>query len=356
MVEDAIHGPPLLEPYFTYPSTAIVFPVFSGSFILAGIAMGLSGFGKVPAGAAGESLHVHEGVAPATFGRVMTFRLFVLVSIFLSSLGWMGCSALMSSASTGIANSLTSAVLNQDDVLLVQEGAPAYLIAIDGLIQSDPQNPTLLLAGAQLYSAYASSFVTDPARASRLSNKAMGFGWRALCLRSTNLCEASRGRFSAFEASLASTDRKDLPTLYGYGAAWAGWVRLNSSDWNAVAQLPKVQALMERVIELEPGYDTGRADLYLGVLYTLRPASLGGRPELGRTYFERAIELSKGKDLLAKVLMANQYARLVFDQSLHDRLLKEVIAADPVAPGYTLSNSIAQEQARELLAESNEYF
>ena len=268
----------------------------------------------------------------------------------------MGCSALMSSASTGIADNLTSAVLNQDDVLLVQEGAPAYLIAMDGLIQGDPQNPTLLLAGAQLYSAYASSFVTDPARASRLSKKAMNFAWRALCLRSTNLCEASRGRFNAFEASLASTDRKDLPALYGYGVAWASWVQLSSSDWNAVAQLPKVQVLMERVIELEPGYDTGRADLYLGILYTLRPASLGGRPELGRTYFESAIELSKGQDLLAKVLMANQYARLVFDQSLHDRLLKEVIEADPVAPGYTLSNTIAQERARELLAESNEYF
>ena len=94
----------------------------------------------------------------------------------------------------------------------------------------------------------------------------------------------------------------------------------------------------------------------MGILYTLRPASLGGRPELGRKYFERAIELSNGKDLLAKVMMANQYARLVFNQPLHDRLLEEVIAADPVAPGYTLSNTIAQEQALELLAESNEYF
>ena len=339
-----------------YPSVASMFPTFSGSFILAGIRKRLLGFGKVPDGAARQALHVHERAAPATLDRVMTFRLFVFVSIFLSSMGWMGCSSLMSSAATGIAENLTSAVLNQDDVLLVQEGAPAYLIAIDGLIQGDPNNPTLLLAGAQLYSAYASSFVTDPARASRLSGKAMNFGWRALCLRSKDLCEASRGRFDAFQAALASTDRKDLPTLYGYGAAWAGWVQVNSSDWNAVAQLPKVQALMERVVQLEPGYDAGRADLYLGVLYTLRPASLGGRPELGRTYFERAIEFSKGQDLLAKVLMADQYARLVFDQSLHDRLLEEVIAADPVAPGYTLSNTIAQERARELLAESHEYF
>ena len=276
--------------------------------------------------------------------------------ILTNGVAWFGCSSLLSSATTGVARNLTSAVLNQDDVLLVKEGAPAYLIAIDGLIEGDPKNATLLLAGAQLYSAYASSFVTDPVRASRLSTKAKNYGWDALCLRSKSLCEASRGRFDAFEAALAETDRGDVPTLYGYGAAWAGWVQVNAADWNAVADLPKVQALMERVIALEPGYENGRVDLYLGVLYTLRPASLGGRPDLGRKYFERAIELSKGKDLLAKVMMANQYARLVFDQPLHDRLLEEVIAADPVAPGYTLSNTIAQEQARELLAESNEYF
>ena len=144
--------------------------------------------------------------------------------------------------------------------------------------------------------------------------------------------------------------------MYGYGSAWAGWVQISSNDWNAIAQLPKLEALMQKVVELEPGYEKGGADLYLGVLYTLRPASLGGRPELGRKHFESAIRLSHGKNLMAKVFLADQYARLVFDQPLHDRLLEEVIDADPVARGYTLSNTIAQERARELLAESNEYF
>ena len=61
-------------------------------------------------------------------------------------MSWVGCSSLMSSATTGVAKNLTSAVLNQDDVLLVKEGAPAYLIAIDGLVEGDPKNQTLLLA------------------------------------------------------------------------------------------------------------------------------------------------------------------------------------------------------------------
>jgi hypothetical protein len=59
---------------------------------------------------------------------------------------------------------------------------------------------------------------------------------------------------------------------------------------------------------------------------------------------------------MAKVLYARQYARLVFDRPLHDRLLNEVVAADPEAPGLTLGNTLAQEQALLLLASADEYF
>ena len=59
---------------------------------------------------------------------------------------------------------------------------------------------------------------------------------------------------------------------------------------------------------------------------------------------------------MVKVLFARSYARLVFDRPLHDRLLTEVIDADPEAPGLTLSNTIARSQARNLLADADEYF
>jgi len=72
--------------------------------------------------------------------------------------------------------------------------------------------------------------------------------------------------------------------------------------------------------------------------------------------FERVIELSDGRNLTAKVLLARSYARLVFDRDLHDRLCREVIDADPVAPGLTLTNTMAQEEARALLGSSEDYF
>jgi len=55
-------------------------------------------------------------------------------------------------------------------------------------------------------------------------------------------------------------------------------------------------------------------------------------------------------------VFAEQYAKMMFDQTLHDRLLQEVIDADPVVPNLTLINVLAQDLARELLSESNEYF
>lgn len=284
--------------------------------------------------------------------RLRDAALLVLVGI----LPLPGCQMLASTATTRLAENVSAAVLDQEDAALVRDGAPAYLIAIDGLIEGDPENQTLLLAGARLYSAYASAFVAEPKRAVRLTLRARGYGQRALCVRRAALCAAARGSFDDFERELATTERSDLPALYGLGSAWASWVQANSSDWNAIADLPKVQALMERVVSLDESYEAGGAHLYLGVLYTLRPASLGGRPEAGRGHFERAIELSGGRNLTAKVLFASQYARLVFDRPLHDRLLREVLAADARARGFTLSNTLAQERAGELLASADDYF
>ena len=59
---------------------------------------------------------------------------------------------------------------------------------------------------------------------------------------------------------------------------------------------------------------------------------------------------------MVKVLYARHYARLVFDRELHDRLLNEVIEAQPDVPGYTLGNTLAQQQARELLDSGRRLF
>ena len=46
----------------------------------------------------------------------------------------------------------------------------------------------------------------------------------------------------------------------------------------------------------------------------------------------------------------------VFDRELHDRLLNEVLAADPSYKGWTLSNVMARREAEALLQSADEYF
>ncbi len=92
------------------------------------------------------------------------------------------------------------------------------------------------------------------------------------------------------------------------------------------------------------------------MIKSLRPAALGGEPEIARSHFERAIEISAGHNLMIKVLMAKHYARNVFDRELHDSLLTTVEAADADYPGYTLANSLAKLEAVKLLKESEDFF
>ncbi len=267
-----------------------------------------------------------------------------------------GCAGIVNKASQRLADNLTAGILNQDDIATAHDGIPAWLLLIDGLIQGDPNNVGLLTAGARLYGAYAGGFVDDPARAQRLSMHAFDYAKRATCIGLVPVCKAIDAPYETFQTEVAKTGPKDVDLLYVLGTTWAGRIQSHASDWKSIADIPRVQVLLERVVALDPDHANGEPYMYLGVLATLRPASLGGKPEEGKADFEKALVLSQGKNQMVRVLYAKQYARLVFDKELHDKLLDEAIAADPHAPGLTLINVIAQQQAKQLLESGKDYF
>ncbi|MEM9304442.1 MAG: TRAP transporter TatT component family protein [Pseudomonadota bacterium] len=267
-----------------------------------------------------------------------------------------GCATIVDSASQRFANALSAGILSQTDEQVVRDGLPAYLLLVDGFIAEDPDNLRLLLAGADLYGSYAGAFVDDPERAKRLAGRGRDYGERALCVADDALCTAFGGPFDQWDAALALVDADALEPLYGFAAAWATWIQVNSGDWDAIAELPKVEAAMARVVAIDDGFRDGWPHLYLGVLKTQLPPAYGGKPEEGRQHFQQAIDQSQGRNLMARVLFAERYARLVFDQELHDRLLNETLASDVEADGLTLTNVLAHTRARELLEESNDYF
>ncbi len=267
-----------------------------------------------------------------------------------------GCASIMGSVTGGLASNLSAAILNSDDPAMIRDGAPSYLILIDSLVAGSPDNAALLAQSAELHSAYAGAFVEDPVRAARLNSKAKAQILRATCRSLKNACGLESRDFDEFSAWVDAQGPSSVPALYNLGSIWAGWIQGNSSDFAAIAQLGRVKALIQRVADLDPEHANGGAFLYLGVFETLLPPAMGGRPEMGRRHFERALTISNERNLIVKVMMANQYARLIFDRELHDRLLQEVLAADVQAPGLTLMNTVAQERAQLLLDSADDYF
>jgi hypothetical protein len=254
------------------------------------------------------------------------------------------------------ADTLSATILNQNDPELLQSGVPAYLLLVDGFISENPDNVELLAAGSQLFALYGSRFATNAERAATLTAKARSYGERAICLAHAPACAWGTMDYDSFVAALGEVEKRDLGALYSYAISWLSNLEATSEDWSAVAELPWVEAALGRALALDETYEHGAIHGYLGILNSLRPPALGGRPEVAREHFERALALNGDKDLSVKVEYAKRYARLVFDQELHDRLLTEVVNAPTEAPGFTLFNVLAKQEALELLESSKEYF
>lgn len=267
------------------------------------------------------------------------------------------CSSIAEKAANKLATNLTMGIVNHDDPETVAEGLPAYLILLDGFIAAKPDNAELLLAGAKLYSAYAAGFVFDSERRKRLADHGFDLALRGTCVRYKNLCALlTGGEFTDFTQNLYAKDQHDAASLYILASSWAGWVQADTNDWARIADLPKIEAVLNRLAEIDSDFDNGNVMAYLGVLDCLRPESTGGNPQRGSERLRDAFNRSGDKNLMPKVLLAEHCARLLFDQEWHDELLNEVLNAETHYPGLTLSNVIAKRKARELLQSGKDFF
>lgn len=279
----------------------------------------------------------------------------LLVGICLLSAG---CAALVSNAASNFADNLSLAVKNQTDPETVRDGAPAYLLLLDSLLESDPDDPALNAAAATLYASYAAVFAGDPDRARRMSARAVSYSSAAMCESYSPSCAWEGMQFDEFTATLDGLDDDHADVVLAHGVASLSYIRAHSDDYVALAVLPNMEALLTRYLEISAGeaYDSGAVFMYLGILATLRPPALGGEMEKGRAHFERAIELTEGNDLSVKVEFARGYARTLYERELHDQLLNDVVGADPVVDRLTLTNVLAQRDAEQLLSSADDYF
>jgi len=285
------------------------------------------------------------------FYKLIQYFLFTAILLSLT-----GCGSLISSAKKEFAEDLSATIMSHDEPETVKQAIPTYLILVSSLIRGDQDNVDLLVSGSRLYGAYSSVFVEETARKIKLSKRAFDYAERAVCLRVPKACTVKNMSYHEFELAISGFKKEDADILFAYGAAWTGMIQANRADWNAVAELPKAKSIISKVLELDEAISNGDAHLYMGVMESLLPPAMGGKPELAKKYFERALEISKRKNLMALLMYAEKYARLLFDRELHDKLLNELLAVDIRDSKTLLIDTIARTRAKKLLADAEDYF
>ena len=281
-----------------------------------------------------------------------------LLFLFIALLTACATSKTMTVAATAsLLEDVAKASYKQSDLMLIRRGMPAYLMLIDGMVEALPDNKRLLINAAQLYAAYASAFIQDEdeAYARTLFARAKDYALRAL--EQNGFKNPSTGPFDDFEARLPDLGKKDVPYVFWAASCWGSWISLNQGSMEAMAELPRVEMMMKKVLELDEAFYYGGAHIFMGVLDASRPRVAGGDLDRARDHFLKAIELCDRKFLMARVYYADYYAKKAFDRELFISILEKVleIPAD-ITPELTLLNSVAHTKAKEMLDQVDEYF
>jgi hypothetical protein len=247
-------------------------------------------------------------------------------------------------------------IQQQTDINLVCEGTPAYLLMLDSMLVSSPNNKSLLLTASQSYSAYAAALEecggVNDARILPIAAKSKLYGIRLLsCYLPLNNSQD----YEALDRKLAGLGRSDVPNIFWGTFGWLTWVKNEKGSPEAIADLVIIEKIMARLLEIDESYQGGSTHLFFGSYYAAKPAMFGGKPDLSRYHFEKALDVSEREFLMAQVTYAETLARATLDQELHDRLLNEVLDFPlDSAPEFRLSNEIAVNKATRLL--NDNYF
>ncbi len=274
----------------------------------------------------------------------------------------LGCSAadLAARQTVSLLARTAPAMAEESDVELVLRAAPAGIKQLEGfwLITGDRRLAATLAEASCGYGGLVADaweeadLAGDPAgeaealRAHARASLARCAAWAVHLLgaRGDGLLEAPAADAAA---RLAGATRADAPSLYWLALAGASILGLDPGDLRVVALEPRLRAILERVIELDPDHALGQAEMLLGILWSSRSAAVGGDPARGARHFARARAVTDGALLLPAVMEARIWAVTTRDAARFDALLREVVRTSPaVLPGQRLANEVAYRKAR----------
>jgi predicted anti-sigma-YlaC factor YlaD len=150
---------------------------------------------------------------------------------------------------------------------------------------------------------------------------------------------------------------KDVPRLYWTALSWAGAISLSKDNPDLIAEMPVVEAMMDRALALDEAFDDGAIHTFLIIYEMSRPGGTGDPAARSRQHFERALALSKGMQAGPMVSFAEAVCVQKQDQKQFENLLHQALAINPDAkPEWRLVNLIMQRRAKWLLSRTDQLF
>ena len=301
-----------------------------------------------------------------------TMKKTLLIITSISLLLTAGCSMKTITTNT-VANISTTgmeALEGETDVEFARAAAPALIKTLEVFRYGNLKNERMLTELSLAYAQYTFGFVEEDilsssdgskehatalARAEDFYRRGREFGIAALS-RQRHLHKGFKSAFKEFDLAIKKTGKKDVPALFWTAFNWASWVNLNRTDPMAIIDMPRIGAMIDRVIELDSNFYYGSAHAFKAIIAVSRPKMLGGNPELAKAEFEKAVEIEPDY-LMTKVLYAQYYARQMQDRELFHHLLSEVIEnSDNKLKEQALANALARRRAKLLLKMENKLF
>jgi tetratricopeptide (TPR) repeat protein len=284
-----------------------------------------------------------------------TILFFCFLLIMLS-----GCSLqkIALRSTTGLLYYGVEAIYQETDLQIAEQAIASDLKLLEGLLQADPGSKDLLILLTQGYASYSLGFVEDEdtERSKLFYLRARDYGLKLL-QKTPPFKNGIPETEAEFNQKILLLRNKDLPALFWTAFSWGGWINLSKDNPEAVFDLGKVKVMMKQVLELDEGYFFGAAHLFFGSVAGALPRMLGGNPEEAKEHFQRAIELTEQKFLLAYVYAARFYAQPVLDDVLFDEYITKVLEAPAdILPGFELITSIAKKKARILQTQKEDLF
>jgi len=297
----------------------------------------------------------------------------VLGGLLLAWWAGSGCSItryVQNKAADAIAQSGTT-FASDDDPELVKAAAPFSLKLMESLLADNPRHTGLLTAAASGFTQYSYAFVQEEAdeiepqdfaaaekmreRARRLYLRAQRYGLRGLEVNHPGFEKALRANPKS--AVLVITKRSEVPLLYWTAAAWASAISLSKDNPELIGQIPAMEALIFRALELDENYDQGAIQSFLITYEMSRHGVPGDAATRARQRFERAMALSGGNNAAPLVALAEAVTIQKQDVKEFESLLNQALAVNPdTVPETRLLNTVMQRRAHWLLSRKPELF